>query len=256
MTEQAGKFEPDFQALGFHNLVEVVLTVLFPVTSLASLWYCFHVVEWGPWTWAAIPVSFVVGYAIADFITGVVHWAADTYCSEETPWLGPNFIHAFRWHHIDPKAMCKHSFSQTVGNSCFLAIPVQGGLFVLLYHGGSSPWLWSAVLAFEIAVFATVFGNIFHKWAHLDESERPRWVTYLQKLRLVLEPGHHSVHHTSPFETYYCVTNGWTNWVLHKLNFWRNTERFLGLLGILPDESSRVSPEDRVRYRPRVGASV
>jgi TMEM189-like protein len=32
----------------------------------------------------AIPLGVVGG----DFISGIVHWAADTYCSEDTPWLG------------------------------------------------------------------------------------------------------------------------------------------------------------------------
>ena len=36
----------------------------------------------------------------------------------------------------------------------------------------------------------------------------------LQKLHLILPPGHHALHHTRPYNNHYCITVGWLNWPL------------------------------------------
>ena len=59
--------------------------------------------------------------------------------------------------------------------------------------------------------------NQIHKWAHMDD--RPRIVTWLQRLHLILPPEHHQIHHTPPFNTYYCITCGWLNPILARLGF-------------------------------------
>jgi ubiquitin-conjugating enzyme E2 variant len=57
----------------------------------------------------------------------------------------------------------------------------------------------------------------------------------LQKLHLVLPPGHHQIHHTAPFDTYYCITTGWLNWPLAKIGFYRHMERLItALFGLIP----------------------
>ncbi|MBC7861676.1 MAG: kua-ubiquitin conjugating enzyme hybrid localization domain protein, partial [Bacteroidia bacterium] len=41
---------------------------------------------------------------------------------------------------------------------------------------------------------------------------------------LILDPNHHSVHHTQPYNKYYCITCGWLNPVLTKLKFFDGLE--------------------------------
>jgi hypothetical protein len=77
---------------------------------------------------------------------------------------------------------------------------------------------------------ATVATNIFHKWAH-QENPSPG-VRLLQRTRLVLEPRHHQVHHTEPFQMHYCITNGWLNPLLNKIGFFRKLEAGLRFFGI------------------------
>ena len=77
-------------------------------------------------------------------------------------------------------------------------------------------------LAFFGGIFMT---NQFHKWAHLEEP--PAWIAMLQDCRLILSPDHHDVHHTPPFDKYYCITTGWLNRPLAAVQFWARLERLV-----------------------------
>jgi hypothetical protein len=67
--------------------------------------------------------------------------------------------------------------------------------------------------------------NQFHKWAHEDEP--PALVVALMKAHLILETKHHDVHHTPPFDQYYCITTGWLNPLLDKIQFFKRTEALI-----------------------------
>jgi ubiquitin-conjugating enzyme E2 variant len=173
----------------------------------------------------AIPIAPLWG----DLVSGLVHWAADTYGTEETPLVGASLIKPFRLHHVYPRDICVHNLVTTVGNTCILAVPVLVLCLYLLWvsrHG----LLVFAILCTTLMAAATVATNVFHKWAHQEKpSEGVRW---LQRLRLVLEPTHHQLHHTRPFDKHYCITNGWLNPLLNKIGFFRKLEALLRLIGI------------------------
>lgn len=175
-----------------------------------------------------LPLSLVIG----DFVTGVVHWAADTYGTDETPIIGHSLVRPFRLHHTYPKDICTHNVVTTLGNSCILGVPL---LTLCLFFVGDedAPW-WLAFTTFVTAMMSlvTVATNQFHKWAHQDEpSLFARW---LQRTHVVLTPSNHQTHHTAPYDKYYCITNGWLNPLLYKLKFFRGLEAVLRLLGIRP----------------------
>jgi len=167
----------------------------------------------------------LLGYLIADFVCGLVHWAADTYGSIQTPVLGPNFVGPFRYHHVDPDDITRHDIVETNGNSCILAVPVLSAMLVTLPDPATRPaWLfaWSVLLSFVVAGIAT---NQLHKWAHM--SAPPRTARVLQRLGLILARERHAIHHAAPFRTHYCITSGWFNEPLRR---WRAHEAFERLL--------------------------
>ena len=180
----------------------------------------------GALSWFVVVVvsASAVGYLVADFGSGVVHFTFDRFFSADTPILGKNFVLLFRTHHSDPVDITRHGFVATNGNNCLAALPV----LLLLVFGpfdlshGPALFFVAMMVAASLGTFAT---NQFHKWAHA--TSLPRWVDWLQRHHLILPRGHHRIHHTFPYESHYCITTGWLNGALSRIDFWRR----LGALG-------------------------
>lgn len=213
-----------------HAFLEHSTSILFPILFFPNVYFSFDRLYQLELLWLAalaIPLALVLG----DLIGGLVHWAADTYFSEDTLVVGPALIKPFREHHLYPRDICTHTFVSIVGNVCILAVPVLSLCLYLLWitqHG----LLAFAILCASLMTAATVATNVFHKWAHQEKPSAG--VRCLQRMRLVLEPRHHQVHHTEPFQTHYCITNGWLNPLLNKIRFFRKLEASLRFLGIEP----------------------
>jgi len=213
----------------FHSFLEYSTMVLFPVLFIPSLYLSLNWLYELELLWLvilAIPISLVLG----DLVSGMVHWAADTYCSEDTPIVGPSFVKPFRRHHIYPRDITTHHLAATVGNVCVMAVPVLLLCLYLMRSWDVSSWLAFLILCVTLMSLATAATNQFHKWAHQENP--PAYARPLQRLRLVLEPAHHELHHTEPFESHYCITNGWLNPLLNRIKFFRRLEGALALLGI------------------------
>jgi len=183
--------------------------------------------------------AFMAGFIAADFTSGVVHWLAETWGSPDLPFVGRAVIRPFREHHVDPKAITRHDFVETNGNNCFICI-VPVTLTAALVSFEDWKGVFAGVLVFSLClwIFCT---NQFHKWSHSDDP--PAFVAVLQRLFLVLPRDHHAVHHTAPFDTYYCITVGWLNEPLHRIGFFRGLERLVsaatGLATSAPSPLSR-----------------
>jgi hypothetical protein len=212
-----------------HSFLEHSTLLIFPVVFLLNLhWAGSRLYELELlWLVAlAIPLGILGG----DFISGLVHWAADTYGSEEMPVIGPSLVKPFRLHHIYPRDICTHGLVETTGNVCILAVPALSLCLYLMWLMPDSVLLAFSVISFALMSAATVATNQFHKWAHQESpSAFARW---LQRKRLVLDPQHHKRHHTQPFNVNYCITNGWLNPLLNKLKFFRRLEATLSFFGI------------------------
>lgn len=198
-------------------VVEILSVVVFAVYILLII---AALVKAAPsFTWLRfflVVLAPVFGYILADFFSGFVHFLGDNFGSENTPFFGPNFIHPFRNHHIDEKAITRHGFLEVNGTNCLISL----FLLIPLYHLVDFKSSFYIFLLGELAValFIGIFlTNQFHKWAHA--ANPPKIICYLQNKRLILSPGHHQVHHTAPFATYYCITSGWLNKILQKVGF-------------------------------------
>ena len=212
-----------------HSLLEHSTLLIFPVVFVLNLhWAGSRLYELELlWLVAlAVPLGIVGG----DFISGIVHWAADTYGSEDMRLIGPSLVKPFRLHHIYPRDICTHGLVETTGNVCILAVPVLSVSLCLMWLKPDSVLLAFSAVSFALMAAATVATNQFHKWAHQENPSA--FARGLQRKRLVLEPNHHKRHHTQPFDVNYCITNGWLNPLLNRLKFFRRLEATLGLFGI------------------------
>ena len=181
--------------------------------------------------WLAM-AAFMLGFVLADFVSGFVHWAADTWGTPEWPLVGKALIRPFREHHVDQKDITRHDFVETNGNNCFVSIvPALGA--ALLPRAGAG-WFFAAALTFSLCL-AILGTNQFHKWSHMDSP--PRMVGLLQRVNLVLPPEHHALHHAAPYAKYYCITVGWLNEALFRMRFFQTLERMItATTGMVPRE--------------------
>lgn len=191
----------------------------------------------GPGTWLPLLAGAALGILCADFVTGAVHWACDTWGSERTPLLGQALIRSFREHHRLPRAMLGHDWIE-VNGSAATAAALAWAIFTLA----------PAVPRLEMAPFAHAFfwalasvaplGNQLHRWAHTRVPPRP--VRWLQRARLVLSPGPHARHHRAPHTAAYCIATGWANPLLDAVGFWRGLERCIArVTGVAPRAASK-----------------
>lgn len=185
-----------------------------------------------------VPPIALIAYLSADFASGVVHWAADTYGTRETPFIGPKFVAPFRDHHTDPLGITRHDFVEANGDNCLLALLVLVPAHIVLPTAHTA---WATTLMLYLALFCCsgVLTSMIHGWAH--RSDPPRIVRWLQGVGLVLAADHHELHHCAPHRSHYCITTGWLNPLLDRTRFFQRVERVLARLNIHPGTDTEVS---------------
>ena len=120
------------------RLVEILAILSFWSLSLAIAVRAFPFHHTHPWVLVAGVVS---GFLFADFVSGFVHWMADTWGSADMPILGKSLVRPFREHHVDQKAMTHHDYIETNGANCLVSLPVAAGvLFIPLNIEGWVRW--------------------------------------------------------------------------------------------------------------------
>lgn len=188
------------------RLLEIGAMALFALLAAWSLWRLAGATGWAfaPVALAAAPFAWLA----SDLLSGLLHWACDSFGGVGTPVIGKAFIHPFRAHHADPEEMTRHDFVETHGASCLAALPLLAAASVAPL--ATWPWIGAQALLVFTALGALAT-NQCHKWAHMDEAETPRPVRWLQRRGLVLAREHHRLHHTPPFDSHFCMSCGWLN---------------------------------------------
>jgi ubiquitin-conjugating enzyme E2 variant len=155
---------------------------------------------------------------LADLVSGVVHWAEDTYARFK-PKRKLRLINLIARdndiHHRRPRDFLKRNWRQSSWDLALI-----GALLLAAAHAlGVLSW---AVLLF---VLLSVNANQMHKWAHRNPRENPALVTWLQRMHLLQSPRHHGRHHGGNKDSHYCVVTNFLNPVLEEVSFWRRLER-------------------------------
>ncbi len=96
------------QSTPFHSFMEHAMTLLFPFLLVAIL-YSSHVrlIELDL-SWMLL-IALPIAWAMGDLVSGISHWAADTYGSEQMPVIGASILRPFRLHHFYPRDICTHN---------------------------------------------------------------------------------------------------------------------------------------------------
>jgi ubiquitin-conjugating enzyme E2 variant len=177
-----------------------------------------------------LPLVVVAAGAVADLMSGIVHWAADTWGRESWPVVGPRVLRPFRVHHVNPADMLARGFLDLNGDVALLTLPILGAAAAMPLDtepGRAAATFFTAWGAWALPT------NQIHQWAHMPRPPRP--VRWLQRAHLVLSPAAHRVHHAAPYATDYCITTGWSNGWTRRLGFFTALERLVTrLTGVAP----------------------
>lgn len=163
-------------------------------------------------------LSICCGIIVADFVSGTVHWFADTFGHEAWPLLGPSLIRPFREHHTDPASITRHDFIETNGSS-FLLVAVASILLFIFTDTRILGYLSPTLFFLSIT-------NELHKMAHLADHA-PTWFKKLAAKGWLLSANKHRKHHSGNFDRHFCITTGWLNDSLDRVHFFKSIEKFI-----------------------------
>ena len=205
--------------------------VLNAICSLGGLIWLYRS---GAWT--EVPIwtlggAVILGLFIADFVSGLLHWAFDTWFDEEN-WFFRDIVLIVREHHIRPKQIFEYRFSKEVGRSSWVALLLTGWGFIVAlvaWPNGAGPAATLAVVMGLVVSAGVVMMYECHK--HFGHNPRPgRLLRTLQAMHLVLSPKHHIAgHHRPNFDQDYCLINGWADRTLGALGVWRGLEKLVSV---------------------------
>jgi plasmanylethanolamine desaturase len=214
----SGVETPIYRSNPTHRMVELAAIGLFFGFALPLLARLVILSPIFPWLLFCAALGSLI---FSDMLSGVVHWAADTWGDDSTPVLGPHFIQPFREHHADEKAITRHDFVETNGNNCLVSLWTLITAWYLPESPDDSLFYFAEAFLTGTAlwVFAT---NQIHKWSHMESP--PLLVRLMQRCGLILPPAHHALHHSAPFAVNYCITTGWMNRPLHYIGFFSKLE--------------------------------
>lgn len=163
-------------------------------------------------------LQLLLGWLLADFLSGVLHWIEDRFGPGRTHWpvLGPLVFAPNLAHHARPAEFLQAGFIARNWTTWAVVAPMVA---LLAFAFGSQPWIWSAATAGAMA-------NEIHAWAH-RKTIAPGWAQRLQATGLLQSPRHHAVHHVPDHRRHYCIISDWLNPMLDHFEFWHSIEQLL-----------------------------
>lgn len=189
-----------------------------------------------------ILASVVVGVLAGDLITGILHWAFDTWFSPDTRFFR-RMVLIVREHHIYPDRMFEYSFYHDAGALSVMAFLLTSPLFTFAFLQSVGDTQGFHLLYYAVCVavtisFALVFMFELHKFGHKRETSK--MVRLLQRFGLLLSYAHHMKHHSGNHDRNYCLINGHADRTFGAAGGWRALERIISsLTGATPRSDDR-----------------
>lgn len=177
-------------------------------------------------------LAILIGYFLADVASGFVHWATDTWFSERQ--FG-RLIAIAREHHTHPAHILGYRFLENATLGSAPSALFIGPFAILVSFLPRSAISYSIMIVLFLLSLTLLFGTSLHNIGH--RKVKSPVLKVAQKLRLVITPAYHHVHHSGDQTTRYCTVNGWANPLLDHIGFWRTLEDLIRrITGAVPRE--------------------
>jgi hypothetical protein len=161
-------------------------------------------------------LSFFGCLLAVDLISGVLHWAEDTWTAPGRSALLDRFIVRDNIeHHRRPGTIRAGHYWETNRVCIVLAAAAAVVLVACRVHA------WQAYAIVGLASQS----NQVHLWAHC--STPPQFVAWLQSAGLLQSRAMHARHHKNPYASNFCTMTNYLNPLLDGIGFWRALERTL-----------------------------
>jgi len=171
-----------------------------------------------------IVLQIIIGYLLADIITGGFHWFEDTYMDYciSTPFLSM-IAKDNELHHYFPRSIIAFSLVDNMYASSVLTVIVFGLLYCCIKKS-----LFQYKYIFITLAFFSIIVNVLHRLSHMRDCENHWLILFLQSTGILCSHTHHSMHHKNVSEKY-CVISAYNNYLLDHIYFWRGLEQLIYL---------------------------
>ncbi len=169
----------------------------------------------------AVVLAVLAGIYTADLVSGLLHWAFDTWFDENITFLR-RMVLQVREHHVYPNHIFRISFRHDAGTLSWISLILTAPVVLGSMIAGPGSASICAVLSSVIFSVLLVSMLEFHKCGH--RVRNPLWVRLLQRSGLLLSVPHHIQHHSGNHDFNYCIINGWADRTLGRLGLFRGLE--------------------------------
>jgi len=173
-----------------------------------------------------LTAAVLAGVYLADLVSGLLHWAFDTWFDESMTFIRRMVI-MVREHHVYPQRIFQFSVLHDAGTLSWIASILTVGPVAWAVFFAAPGSVWASAVATAVVVFNVllIFMLEFHKCGHRREAAT--WVRWLQRSGLLLSSRHHMRHHSGNHDFNYCLINGWADLTLGRLGLFRGLERLI-----------------------------
>lgn len=180
---------------------------------------------------ADIILQLLLGWLVADFLSGVLHWLEDRILWTTIPAIGRHVVEPNRLHHSDPMAFARAS---VLSRNSTTWIPVAAIAALWFWLGGFS-FVWLGALLGGLVVTEV------HVLAHrgIPRGRFSAVIGTLQDIGIIQSPIGHWDHHRGDMDRAYCVLTDWLNPIFDRLKVWRRLEALLLAIGLEPNRGTK-----------------
>jgi len=205
--------------------------------TLAALGWLIATWDRHPTAWWGVALAVLAGLYVADLVSGLLHWAFDTWFHEDIKFVR-RMVLQVREHHVYPQRIFRIHFTHDAGTLSWIALILTAPVLAWAIFGAGAESALSAYAILAAGVFSPVLVFMLetHKCGH--RAKNPPWVRLLQKSGLLLATPHHMRHHSGNHDVNYCIVNGWADRTLGRLGLFRGLEWLVArLAGAVPQEN-------------------